>query len=168
MESFNAGDEVLVQEPTFSGSTAGNLLNLPSVSAIDDTKGDASSKSVRLEWQFKQESTSQWIRATSNSVSPAVLDGLGNPQVNLTQPIKLRVLLAPAGPACNTPQADLNGDGFVDGNDFGIFGGCFNGSGNPITCGEPCADLDNDGDVDGSDFGIFGGCFNGTGNPPSC
>ncbi len=55
-----------------------------------------------------------------------------------------------------------------DGADYGIFGSCFNGTGNPI--GDDCesSDLDGDNDVDGSDFGLFASCFNGSGNPPAC
>ncbi len=107
MESFTAGDQVFVQEPTFSGTTSGNLLNSPDVSMIDDTIGDASAKSVRVEWQFRAESTTQWVRLTTNGTG---LAGLPNPEVDLTKPISLRVRLAPAGPVCNTPPQDADGD----------------------------------------------------------
>lgn len=76
--------------------------------------------------------------------------------------------IAPVTPACNTPKADLNGDGYVDGSDYGVFAGCFNGTGNPVVAGCECADLNDDLSVDGSDYGLFAGCFNGTGNPPNC
>lgn len=61
---------------------------------------------------------------------------------------------------------DFDGNGFVDGADYGLFSSCFNGSDNvvPVACRE--ADFDNDGDVDGVDFGVFAFCLNGTGNPP--
>jgi hypothetical protein len=67
-----------------------------------------------------------------------------------------------------TPAADFDVDGDVDGGDFGIFSGCFNGTGNPVTGECLTADLNGDNSVDGSDFGLFAGCFNGTGNPPAC
>jgi hypothetical protein len=67
-----------------------------------------------------------------------------------------------------SPIGDTDADGDVDGADFGIFAGCFNGTGN--TVGEACAvaDLNSDNSVDGVDYGIFASCFNGTGNPPAC
>ncbi len=99
-ESFDAGKQVMFQEPTFSGSTSANLLTLPSVSTIDATRGDASAKSVRIEFQFKDEAATRWVRLTTNSTGAALLDGLGNPQVDLTQPISLRYLLLPA---CTPP-----------------------------------------------------------------
>lgn len=67
-----------------------------------------------------------------------------------------------------TVPQDADADGDVDGADFGIFAGCFNGAGNPVTAECLWADLDADSDVDGSDFGLFSSCFNGTGNQPVC
>lgn len=72
-----------------------------------------------------------------------------------------------AAPATTVP-ADLDEDGDVDGSDFGLFAGCFNGSGNPTTPACTEADLNGDNSVDGVDFGLFSGCFNGSGNPPAC
>jgi hypothetical protein len=69
---------------------------------------------------------------------------------------------------CNRPQADLNGDRSVDGADYGLFSGCFNGTGNAIAAGCECSDLNGDNSIDGADYGIFTGCFNGTGNPSPC
>ena len=70
------------------------------------------------------------------------------------------------------PRADVDGDGDVDGVDFGVFASCFNGAGKfPRTPG--CTtlnavrfDADHDRDVDGADFGVFATCFNQAGNPP--
>jgi hypothetical protein len=67
-----------------------------------------------------------------------------------------------------TVPADLDSDGDVDGADYGIFAGCFNGTGNPINPGCAQADLNADNAVDGVDYGLFATCFNGTGNPPAC
>ncbi len=166
MESFTAGDQVFVQEPTFSGTTSGNLLNSPDVSMIDDTIGDASAKSVRVEWQFRAESTTQWVRLTTNGTG---LAGLPNPEVDLTKPISLRVRLAPAGPVCNTPPQDAVGDGDVDIDDFAAFSLCFNGSAKPYGSGGSncdCFDTTLDGDVDIDDFATFSLCFNGSAKPP--
>jgi hypothetical protein len=70
--------------------------------------------------------------------------------------------------AVSTVAADLDGDGDVDGTDFGVFSGCFNGTANPVGAGCNPADLNVDGSVDGADYGILSGCFNGSGNPPAC
>ncbi len=58
---------------------------------------------------------------------------------------------------------DLNGDTFVDENDFTIFQDCATGPGIAfidVNC-DP-ADLDPDGDIDGADFGLFQQCIRGT------
>jgi hypothetical protein len=54
-----------------------------------------------------------------------------------------------------TLLADLDGDGDVDGSDFGILSGCITGPGGQPspTCGS--ADLDQDGDVDLIDVSHF-------------
>jgi hypothetical protein len=67
-----------------------------------------------------------------------------------------------------TPAADLDRDGDVDGGDFGLFAGCFNGTGNAFADGCGGADLNGDLSVDGLDYGLFAACFNGSGNPPGC
>jgi hypothetical protein len=67
-----------------------------------------------------------------------------------------------------TIAQDFDGDGDVDGADYGVFAGCFNGTGNPINSGCSQADLNGDNAVDGVDYGLFASCFNGTGNPPAC
>jgi len=110
-ESYSAGEQVMFQEPSFSSTTLGNLLNLPNVSAVDDTTGDASAKSARIEWQFVDLATTRWLRLTTSSPG---LVGLSNPQVNLTQPITLRVKLAPA---CSPPTVtSITPDSGVQGN----------------------------------------------------
>lgn len=92
--------------------------------------------------------------------SVRLVGGSGTNQQNYTLD---NMVYAPVPPA-----ADLDADGDVDGTDFGVFAGCFNGTGNPMTADCLSADLNFDGVVDGLDFGIFSGCFNGAGNPPAC
>jgi hypothetical protein len=67
-------------------------------------------------------------------------------------------------------NADMDGDGDVDGFDFLTFANCYNGSGYPplLTCESLFADIDGDEDVDGFDFLTFSGCYNGSSNPPHC
>jgi len=100
----------------------------------------------------------------------ATLDRLQRPQIKLDKPVTMRVLLIPAEgcSACNTPPQDNNGDGFVDGTDYGAFAACFNGTGNPYNGDCACFDVNDDGSIDITDYGTFAGCYNGTGNPPNC
>lgn len=72
-----------------------------------------------------------------------------------------------AAPPPIVSAADFDCDGDVDGSDFGMFAGCFNGDGNPVSAACRDMDLTGDGDVDGADFGIFATCFNGSSNPPN-
>lgn len=65
------------------------------------------------------------------------------------------------------PSSDIDGDGDVDGNDFGVLAGCFNGA-STARSGCASADLNADGRVDGADLGLFSACYNGSNNPPSC
>jgi hypothetical protein len=64
--------------------------------------------------------------------------------------------------------ADMDGDCDVDGGDFGILAGCFNGTGSVVSGSCLSADMNGDQYVDGVDYGLFAACFNGSGNPPAC
>jgi len=75
-------------------------------------------------------------------------------------------------PAPNSPQTidvsvrvksvlpDLDLDGDVDQEDFGLFQACY---GNSVLPGCEMADFNDDGVISQTDFGIFLGCFSGTG-----
>ena len=64
--------------------------------------------------------------------------------------------------------ADLDDDGDVDQEDFGVFQACLSGTGvqYPPGCGD--ADLHLDGDVDEDDWAIFQSCMAGPDVPPGC
>lgn len=66
---------------------------------------------------------------------------------------------------CEDPFADLDGDGDVDQDDFGLWQRCL--SGPHVVAESPCdcADRDGDGDVDTIDFGPFGSCVSGPNQP---
>lgn len=63
---------------------------------------------------------------------------------------------------------DLDRDGDVDGTDFGVFAGCFNGAGAPASGDCLRSDFNGDNYVDGTDYGVLAACFNGSGNAPAC
>jgi hypothetical protein len=65
-------------------------------------------------------------------------------------------------------QADFDGDGDVDQDDFGHFQACLSGSGFAPQSGCDDADLEGDNDVDEFDFNIFEGCMNGAEQSPGC
>ncbi len=260
-ESYADAAAAMFRQPSTSGTTQGNMYYPPNTSQVDAAVGDASSKSLRVEWFWKDEAATRWIRLTT--IGPIARQ---NPQVRLDQPIMLRILfpppcqaptiasvtpdkgnvdatvsltiagtnLVPGGTTvllkktgqadiaatnvvvagdglsltadvnltgaalglwdvvvttcasatlvggfevkspCNTPPADVDGDGDVDLTDFGVFQACFNGPNRPWP--EPpvdqqkcaCLDGDKDLDVDLSDFGTFQTCFNGPNRPPAC
>ncbi len=88
-EAYAAGtSEVLFNLPKdidFSGF----MLTEPNLSVIDDTKGDASSKSLRVEWQFAPAIANSWVRLSTLDAP----GGRPNPVVDLTKPISFRILL---------------------------------------------------------------------------
>lgn len=111
-EPYDAGTAVMFLQPSYSGSTATNLLGVPdstvlggfratpNFAAVDDTTGDASSKSERIEFQLVDGAPGRWVRLTTYYnpaiTPPMATRPLQNPFVDLTKPISLRVLLAPA------------------------------------------------------------------------
>ncbi len=77
----------------------------------------------------------------------------------LGTPSALRFTTGEVTPAC---PADFNGDGTVDGADFGTFGAAFGSSAGDADF-NPDADFNNDGTIDGADFGTFGAQFGSSG-----
>jgi Dockerin type I domain len=65
-------------------------------------------------------------------------------------------------------KADLDRDGDVDQEDFGLFQACLSGSGVAVAAGCADADLDGDGDVDQADLDAFRACFRGANIRPGC
>jgi hypothetical protein len=80
-------------QPSFSGTTSGNMLTAPNQSAVS-TNGIAydGTKSCRVQWQFTDGLSNRWIRLVTAGATP-----VQNPELDLDQPITLKVLMLPAG-----------------------------------------------------------------------
>ena len=77
--------------------------------------------------------------------------------------LPVSILWTGVGPA--EVPADLDDDGDVDLDDFGLFQPCVSGPGISPAPGCEDRDCDADRDVDQSDFGLFQRCFSGAGKP---
>ncbi|MDM8006123.1 MAG: hypothetical protein QUV05_08260 [Phycisphaerae bacterium] len=166
-EGRTAGDLVLFQAPSYSGTTSANLLTPPNVAQVIDTDGDSSTKCLQVKFQFTDEQSKRWVRLTTATATASV-NLLPNPIVSLTQPITMRVKFV--GMACNDPFADVDGDKDVDQADFAAFQACFTGTGGILVGGCECFDRLDDKDVDSDDAGFFEACASGAGiaADPNC
>ncbi|UCG16394.1 MAG: PEP-CTERM sorting domain-containing protein [Phycisphaerales bacterium] len=82
--SYTDGQEVMFQEPTFSGSTSGYIVTGATSGFDSSVSADANGGSVKAEWQFIDGSTTNWLRYTAYST--------GQPEAN-------PLLAEPNGPA---------------------------------------------------------------------
>jgi hypothetical protein len=89
--------EYLLNEPDYSGTTAGFLLSqapgaiTPNVSMVTNAVADTGTNSTLVSWQFKDTAAASWVRI------PLQGTGRKNPQVDLSQPISMRFLVLPVG-----------------------------------------------------------------------
>ena len=110
-EGYVDGDQVLFQEPTYSGTTAGDLAPLPSASEVTSTEGNPGS-SEWLVWFFRDTTDERWARITTSGVAFT-----SRPVIDLTKPIKLDLLLSSGGGCPNSGvsgnfcTADIDGSG---------------------------------------------------------
>jgi hypothetical protein len=77
------------QDPAFSGSTSGYLLSAPDQATVSNGAADTGTKSLHVQFQWNGTNDTQWLRLTTFS--------LGDPMVNLDDPISIRFLLLPPG-----------------------------------------------------------------------
>jgi hypothetical protein len=63
---------------------------------------------------------------------------------------------------CPSPQGDLNFDGVVDLEDYGMFADCLDGPGISLAAGCACADMTGDGSVSLDDFTVMQRAFPGS------
>lgn len=83
--------------PSFSGTTSGNLLPTPNAGVVVNHVADTGTKSFRIQFQWNDLTTTKWLRLTTS--------GVNNPQVNLDEPISLRLLMQPVNANLPTPPA---------------------------------------------------------------
>jgi hypothetical protein len=62
---FTVGQEVMFQEPRFSGSTSGFLALAPNTAAVDDTQAHTGTQSYKSSFAFNSANTANWIRMTT-------------------------------------------------------------------------------------------------------
>jgi len=112
-EGFVAGtQDAAFRSPRFSGSTSGSLLSAPNQSVVSNGAADAGTKSLRVQFQWNGTNATKWVRLTTS--------GVGNPQVNMADPISLRMLLLPVNASPVAPPAPglsidlINGEAVVD------------------------------------------------------
>ncbi len=74
-EGYASGQEVMFQEPRFSGSTSGHLALSPNTAGVDNTVAHSGSGSYKIAFQFLDGDLSRWLRLTSFSAG-------GQPQPN--------------------------------------------------------------------------------------
>jgi hypothetical protein len=82
--------------PDFSGSTSAYLLSAPAQAVVSSAAADTGTKSLRVQFQWNGTNDNQWLRLTTFSI--------GDPMVNLDDPISIRFLLLPPG-STPTPPA---------------------------------------------------------------
>jgi len=93
-EGFVAGTGagVVFNQPSYSGTTSGNILTLPNEANISNAAADTGTKSIRVRWQFTSGATNLWMRFNTFQTSV-----MRSPQVNLDEPISFRILIQPVG-----------------------------------------------------------------------
>ncbi len=112
-EAFAPGDEVLFQEPTFSGTTDQNLAINVGGAGVTDANGNPG-QSAEFAWFFLDTTNIRWIRLTTGAAT-----NTPQPIIDLTKPIRLDLRLFEGGPAFIL--GDVNGDGLVNAGDIDCF-----------------------------------------------
>jgi hypothetical protein len=75
------------RQPSFSGTTGGNILTTPNVGQVSNAAADTGTKSFQIGFQWNGTNATRWLRLTTS--------GVNNPQVNLDEPISFRLLMQP-------------------------------------------------------------------------
>lgn len=91
-EAHSVGQTRGFLQPSFSGSTTNFLLAQPDSAVVSDLNADTGFHSERITWQFKNTAAGNWLRLTTDGALP-----VSRPQLDLSQPITLRILVLPIG-----------------------------------------------------------------------
>jgi len=83
---------LVFDQPSFSGTTGGNILDAPNDASVVNEAAYSGTKSQRAEWQFVSPGTNLWLRFTTYNTSV-----MPSPQVNLSEPISFKILVVPVG-----------------------------------------------------------------------
>ncbi|HOW74187.1 MAG TPA: hypothetical protein PKY77_26590 [Phycisphaerae bacterium] len=158
-ESYAPAAKVIFAQPTYSGTTAANLITPPNVAEVSEEQADgAGTKSLKVSFQFVDVQQKRWLRLTSAKMPTA--QELPNPLIALGQPITMRVLLKGAKD-CGAVFADRDADNDVDQADFGEFQKCYTGTTTGIPAGCECFDRTGDEKIDAADLIAFTNCWSG-------
>lgn len=74
-EGYTDDDEVMFQEPGFSGSTAGHIMADGDFAGVDNTVAYSGEASYKVEWQFVDSDPSRWLRLTTYSTGLGLVQG---------------------------------------------------------------------------------------------
>ncbi len=147
-EGYAYGEEVLFQEPTFSGSTyPADLSYPPSASGVVTFHPAGGEGDAVLRWFWKDTTNERWVRLTTASA-----DNIARPAIDLTKPIRMDILLIETP----TVKGDMNGDCALGTDDLEDFEACLLGPAVLMDL-ETClyADFNDDDVVDLVDFAVF-------------
>ncbi|MBE0536643.1 MAG: PEP-CTERM sorting domain-containing protein [Phycisphaerae bacterium] len=64
-EGYTDDQQVMFRQPSFSGSTSGNLITPPNFAGVDNSGGYTGDASYRLEFEFKDDDAVRWLRLTT-------------------------------------------------------------------------------------------------------
>lgn len=79
-------------QPSFSGTTSGNLLSAPNESVVVNNTAYSGTNCCRIRFQFNSEANTKWVRIVTSGATP-----VANPQVQIAEPISFKILLLPPG-----------------------------------------------------------------------
>jgi len=104
--ALNGSTDFTFRQPSFSTTTSGSLLSTPNITQVSGLVADTGSKSLNTQWQFNGTNANKWLRLTTSGATGSV-----NAQLDLNQPISLRILILPVGasaPAVTLTNATLS------------------------------------------------------------
>ena len=99
-EAGTPGSPYALLAPRSSGSTSANLLSAPDESSVVTNTAFSGSRCLRLRWQFTTAATNLWVRLVTAGATP-----VQNPQVDLDEPISIKILLLRPGASVPPPPA---------------------------------------------------------------